>query len=246
MALYWRFLYESCGGIPNGAENPSAGMRIIRTVLETLYSGTVVNINASADVAQFMPGILDAALQATPGCKFQTYEESLAGFARAIYFLRLEDGRCQSLENAANCGFFDPYKLYNTPRAEEYVMKAGSATLINGTIPSSYGVDLLEFEWDPAAQGRSVKIVVDSISDPEHEFSVELWKIAALDEDGQPRSLSATGQPERARTENGSITLEIHATDMDDFSGLGLVITRTDPYEKPEVTGHYTVRLVAE
>ncbi|HEY3474807.1 MAG TPA: hypothetical protein VGK56_09375, partial [Anaerolineales bacterium] len=157
MALYWRFLYESCEGILNGVEHPATGMRIIRTVLETLYGGTIVDINASAGVAQAMPRILDAALQATPGCKFQTYEESLVGFARAIYLLRMDNGRCLALENASNCGFFDPYKLYNTPRAEEYVMRAGSTTLIIGTIPSSYGIDLLEFEWDPAAQGESVK-----------------------------------------------------------------------------------------
>jgi hypothetical protein len=151
------------------------------------------------------------------------------------------------MERAPNCGFFDPYRLYSTPRAEEYVMKAGSATLINGNIPSSYGIDLLEFEWDPGAQGKSVRITIDSLSDPAHEFSLELWKISAPDEEGERESrLTLIGEPESARTENGSITLEVNATGLDDFSSLGLVITRIDPYEKPEVTGHYTVRLLAE
>ena len=247
MALYWRFLYENCGGIQNGVEDPATGMKIIRTVLETVYSGTIVDINASTDVAQSMPRILDAALQATSDCRFQTYEESLVEFARAIYLLRLEDGRCPAIENMQGCGFFDPYKLYNTPSAEEHIMKAGAATLINGAIPSSYGIDLLEFRWDPAAQAKSIQIIIDNISDPAPEFSVELWKIAALDEEGNRESgLSSAGQPKLARTQNGSITIQVSAAEMDDFTGLGLVITRIDPYEKPEVTGDYTIRLIVK
>ncbi len=36
-ALYWRFLYEQCGGMAAGRENPAKGMQIIRRVLTRLY-----------------------------------------------------------------------------------------------------------------------------------------------------------------------------------------------------------------
>jgi hypothetical protein len=84
-ALYWRFLYEHCGGIVPSGEDPSAGMKVIRHVLETLYKGEIVQINSTTDVAQAFPRILDAALENTSTCAFHSYEESLVQFARAIY-----------------------------------------------------------------------------------------------------------------------------------------------------------------
>ena len=38
MVLYWRFLYEQCGGITSGGgENPSAGMAVVWAALEEMY-----------------------------------------------------------------------------------------------------------------------------------------------------------------------------------------------------------------
>jgi hypothetical protein len=54
-ALYWRFLYEQCGGIKDGREDPAAGMQIIRKILETLYSGEMVDINSSTSAVQKLP-----------------------------------------------------------------------------------------------------------------------------------------------------------------------------------------------
>jgi hypothetical protein len=246
-AIYWRFLYESCGGIKDGLEDPAIGMTVIRHVLETLYKGEIVNVNSSNDVTAGLPRILDVALQATPTCAFHTYEESLTHFARAIYLLRLENGRCSTSNNPTYCGFYDPYRLYQTPRAEDYLIQADSTTQINGSISTSYGIDLIELELDPSAEGRSLKLIVRNISDPENEFNVELWKIKKLQNGSEPESY--TGQPndpKSTRTENGSLTVEIDNLNVNDFNGLGLIITRTDAFESKEETGRYLIQAIVE
>lgn len=81
-AIYWRFLYEQCGG-----------MQVIRRTLTVLYSGDVVDIGSSTDLVGGLPEIMDRAL-ASSSCPFQTHSESLIAFARAIYGLQLEGGRC--------------------------------------------------------------------------------------------------------------------------------------------------------
>ncbi|MGD9047226.1 MAG: hypothetical protein PVF77_04185, partial [Anaerolineae bacterium] len=60
-AIYWRFLYEQCGGMVNGTEDPRAGMRIIRRSLEVLYSGTQVDIRGSSDLVRYLPTVIDQA-----------------------------------------------------------------------------------------------------------------------------------------------------------------------------------------
>ena len=75
-ALYWRYLYEQCGGINNGVEDPATGMQVIRHVLETLYSGNIVDINASTSVIADFPQILDVALYQTPTCPFQATKKA--------------------------------------------------------------------------------------------------------------------------------------------------------------------------
>src|SRR5690606_4838754 len=114
----------NCGGLENGQENPAEGMQVIRNVLEVLYGSEVVDINTSTDVAQFLPHIMDRAIGATPGCKFDSYRESLVHFARAVYLLRVEDGRCPAIRSFSECGFFDPHHLYNVPRAEVHPVPA--------------------------------------------------------------------------------------------------------------------------
>jgi hypothetical protein len=113
-AIYWRFLYEQCGGMQGGVEDPSAGMRIIQRTLQALYSGERVDISASTDLADGLPRIMDQALQGS-ACSFQTYAESLAAFARAVDGLRLEGGRCVQPGLPNGCGFYDPAALYVEP-----------------------------------------------------------------------------------------------------------------------------------
>jgi hypothetical protein len=245
-ALYWRFLYENCGGIDNGVEDPAAGMKVIRNILEALYKGEIASINSSTDVAHALPHIVDSALQVTASCPFDTYEESLIQFARAIYMLRLEDGRCSIPENPASCGFYDPNRLYTSPHADTYVAAAGS-TLINGSIPSSYGIDLMELSLDPSAHGKSLRIILRATSTPQDEFQVELHGVNILNSDaGIERFPAQTGVLRSGQTENGQLVLEIPSLDTGSFNGLGMIIVRTDPYENSGSPGNYAIQLLVE
>jgi len=247
LAIYWRFLYESCGGIKDGLEDPATGMKVIRHVFETLYKGEIVNVNSSNNVTAGLPRILDVALQATPTCAFHTYDESLIHFARAIYLLRLEDGRCPTSDYSNYCGFYDPQKLYQTPPAEDYMIQTGATAQINGSISTSYGIDLIELDLDRSAEGKTLKVIFKNISDPENEFNVELWKVKTLQSQAEPESYSAQrGEPKSTRTENGSLTVEIDNLSVNDFNGLGLIITRTDPFENKEETGRYLIQAIVE
>lgn len=87
-ALYWRFLYEKCGGIKNGVEDPKAGMSIIRQTLNFLYSKEIIDIDNTSDINAAMPAVMDQALEGST-CPFNMYQESLEAFAHAIDALHL-------------------------------------------------------------------------------------------------------------------------------------------------------------
>jgi hypothetical protein len=245
-SLYWRYLYENCGGLEHGIENPKAGMQVIRNVLETLYTGEIVNINKSADVASSLPRIIDTALRATPSCGFETYEESLVQFAGAIYRLRLADGRCQSLGFPAGCGFHDPDHLYNTPPAD--LFSAGEGTLlINGSVSSSYGIDLLELALDPSTDGASMTMLLQDASSPQDKFHVEVYGILYGEGDvGNERLSSPAGTLASAQSENGQLLLEIPHLDLASYNGLALTVIRMDPYEDTPGSGHYAIHARVE
>jgi hypothetical protein len=61
-----------------------------------------------------LPEIMDRAL-AGAACPFKTHAESVRAFARAIYALRLEGGRCIAPGTPVGCGLYDPYNLYYAP-----------------------------------------------------------------------------------------------------------------------------------
>jgi hypothetical protein len=245
-SLYWRFLYENCGGLNHGFENPAAGILVIRNVLETLYKGEIVNINQSADVASALPGILDKALQDTPACAFQTYEASLVEFARAIYRLRLEDGRCLTNGFPAGCGFHDPNKLYTAPHADVFAIGEGSL-LINGSISSSFGIDLLELALDPSVDGESMKIILRGTSTAQDIFHVDVQGIRFEEsETGIERLSSPGGMLASARSENGQLVLEIPSLDLASYNRLALTIVRLDPYENRNDSGHYALQVQIE
>jgi hypothetical protein len=121
-AIYWRFLYEHCGGMIAGAEDPAAGMRIIHRVLTSLYqiaegpalSKVEGEADADALLQDWLPRIMDQAL-AGSSCPFQTYAESLRAFAQAVDALRFEGGRCQRPGLPEGCSFYDPHALYSRP-----------------------------------------------------------------------------------------------------------------------------------
>jgi hypothetical protein len=247
MALHWRFLYENCGGINSKGEDPATGMRVIRQALETLYKGEIVQINSSTDVAKAFPLILDHALKSTPSCAFHSYQESLIHFARAIYLLRLEGGRCQGPMQRSSCGFVDPQSLYERPAVESYSIPADNATQINGSIPSSYGIDLIELELDPALEGKTLKLNLISKGNPTLSFHMQVLKTKTIRQEGETESRSVQiGEPISMDMHNGSLNVEIENLSRADFDGLGLIITRMDPYEDREPIGAYSIEVVVQ
>ena len=245
-ALYWRFLYEHCGGLVNGMEDPAAGMEVIRHVLEILYEGKVVDINSSSDAASALPKIVDLALQKTPSCEFRTYEESLLRFSEAVFLLRMQNGRCTAAIEYRVCGFFDPHHLYPTPNAEIYSIPANSDILIQGSIPSSYGIDLMEFNLDAAMNHKSLRIIFETASGMQDEFCIEVWQIQTLSNPSESGRVSVlVGEPRSIRTEGGYAALEIDPVNGDEISGIGIVITRLDTHEHLD-TGEHSLQILSE
>jgi hypothetical protein len=246
-AIYWRFLYENCGGIKNGIEDPVTGMTVIRHTLETLYGGKIVNIDTSNEVTEALPRILDVAIKDTPSCVFHSYDESLIHFSRAIFLLRLKDGRCPAAGSSTNCGFYDPRKLYLTPPAEDLLVQAGSTAQINGSISTSYGIDLIELQIDPSAEGKTLKLVFKNISGHEDKFNVEVWETKQVQNGTETETYSAqSDKPQSMRTENGLVTMQIDNLSMNEFNSLGLIITRIDPHENRTGSGRYLIQALLE
>ncbi len=235
-ALYWRYLYEQCGGIQNGTEDPAVGMQIIRQVLETLYSGQIVDINSSTAVIEDFPKILDVALYKTSTCPFHSYEESLVDFTRAIFQLRGADGKCLTA-SFTECGFFDPNKLYSVPNEEKHTIEMSGTTNINGSIRSSFGVDLIQLSPAPNLDGKSIKILFKNASGSDYNYNVDLWA-HQQHKIGDPQPL-VSGQ-----TQPGVPVIEVDKLNMEDFQTLDLVITRLDTNENLHQPGQYTIQVI--
>lgn len=245
-ALYWRFLYEKCGGMKDGVEHPTEGMKIIKNTLEILYQGEIADINSSTDVAAILPRVVDAALLETGSCPFRTYDESLIQFARSIYLLRLENGRCTASRAPVGCKFYDPENLYSSPHADTFQVD-GRPSMIHGSIPSSYGIDLVELTLDPTISGKSLRINFKATSSHQDEFHIELYGIQIRDTGtGIERSSVDEGVMASAQTENGQLFLEIPTLNVESVNAIGLIITRIDPYEGSGLSGNYMVQTMIE
>jgi hypothetical protein len=234
--LYWRYLYEQCGGIKNGEEDPATGVQVIRHTLETLYSGEIVDINTSTSVVANFPQILDVALYQTPTCPFHSYEESLLHFTRAIYQLRNTEGRCAA-HPSSECGFFDPDKVYSVPGEEDHTIVMDGKTNINGSIRSSFGVDLVKIAAGPSLEGKSIKILFKNASNPDYTYNVELWPHQAHG--------GAAGEPLVSKqTDPAARVIELEKLDLENLSAFDLVITRTDTHENVLEPGQYTIQVI--
>jgi len=238
-ALYWRFLYEKCGGINNGIDDPTVGMRVIRNVLETLYSGDIVDINASANWTEALPRILDRAL-AESTCPFHDYETSLSEFARSIYSLRLADGRCDAVIHR-DCGFYDPNSLYNLPPVDHEVIAARSAIYISGNISTSYGIDFIELTLDTTANQQSFRIVFDKSSISKADFTVQLVMIKSSK--SKPTLVKDSNI---LNTENGKVSFEAENINFNEVDCIGLIVTRSDANEKQDAIGSYTIQITTQ
>lgn len=243
-AIYWCFLYEQCGGMAKGAEDPAAGMQVIKQVLTVLYSGEIVDIGSSIGLVGAVPEVMDRAL-AGSACPFKTYEESLISFARAIYTLRLAGGRCTGAGVPEGCGFYDPHHLYCDPPVSLITYPAADRRH-SGEIGGSFGMDFVDVILDPAADGQPLTLEIHGAPGADAEFHVQLWKLMGAGEGMRPRRVpTQTMAPEVLMTANGDghLVYTIPAIDTTAYNRLGLIITRVDAKEGLDPIGAYTIVL---
>jgi hypothetical protein len=248
-APYFRFLYERCGGMANGVDDPAAGMRVIERTLAVLYSGEVVDIGVSTDLVGVIPAIMDRALAGST-CPFRTYEESLDAFARAIYALGLDGGRCTAPGIPDGCGLYDPYSIYPDPPRDtitytgEPVTYALAAQAISPGIKSSFGIDLVEVVLDPAADGRPLIIEFHPALGVGAAFHVQLWRSVDPGNGAQPHRVAMPEMLVSAETgAEGVLRYTIPMLDTQATNRLGLIITRVDAGEGVDPAGAYTIVL---
>jgi hypothetical protein len=228
----------------NGAEDPGAGMQVIRRTMETLYTQETVDISTSTDLVGKMPEIMDQALAGST-CPFQTHADSLVAFARAIYALKLEDGRCTAPGMPAGCGFYDPNNLYGDPPAST-IAHSGTPQQYPGEIESSFGMDFVEVILNPAAGGQSLRLEFYGAPGAEAVFNVQLWQLVDTGGGARPRRIPAHTTPPEILTRvdsEGSLFYVIPARNPAEFNRLGLIITRLDARESSDPIGAYTIKL---
>ncbi len=244
--IYWRFLYEQCGGMTNGVENPAAGMQVINRTLTVLYSGDVVDISSSTDLVRTIPGIMDRVLQGS-ACPFQTHEQSLTGFARAIHALRLDDGRCTAPGGPAGCGFYDPHNLYRDPPVST-ITHSGADQQYSGEIKSSFGMDFVDVALDPTANGQPLTLEFHPAPGADAEFNVQVWRLVDPMEGARPQRIPGQTVPEVLERMNadGRLIYVVSGIDTSAYNQLGLIITRVDARESSDPIGAHTIVLHSE
>jgi hypothetical protein len=150
--------------------------------------------------------------------------------------LRRADGRCTGIEPSSACGFFDPKNVYSIPGEESYTIVTDGRTNINGSIRSSFGMDLVRLSAGPDLEGKSLKIVFKSASNPDFTYNIELWD--------QPENRPSAGGPQVSKqTSPATPVIEVGKLDVEDLSNLVLVITRTDTNEDIHQPGEYIIQV---
>ena len=241
-AIYWRFLYEQCG--EGDIHHPTAGMQVIQRVLTVLYSGRVVDIRSSTDLVTALPAIMDQAL-AGSSCPFQTYEDSLIAFARAIQGLRWMEGRCVEPSLPTGCGFYDPYSQYYVPPVSTIAYTAPDQTY-QDQIGSSFGIDLLDVQVEASAAKEPLIIEFRPPAGSNAVFSVEIWQLpASVGAGARERVFAGVVQAEALMEmdAHGDLSYVVPAAYLDAPYTLNLVITRLDAWESLDPAGEYSIAL---
>jgi len=242
--MYWRFLYEQCGGMSNGVEDPAAGMQIIRRSLMTLYTGNSVDINSATNLVEKLPEIMDQAL-AGSACPFKTHAESLVAFARAVYALRLADGRCTVPGIPTGCGFYDPHQSYGDPRVSTITYN-GTQQSYSGEIKSSFGMDFVEVILEPATERQPLTLEFDTPQAAETVFNVQLWQLLDSGEGTKPRRMRTQLTSPETLTEvtpEGTLFYVVPAIEPAVTNRLTFIVTRLDTQESSDPIGAYTIVL---
>ena len=224
-ALYWRFLYEQFGDIG-----------IVRAALEEMAC------SQTPDIVAGMGEVMDRTFQRFDG-PYRTFEESLIGFARANYALRLENSRCEAANPTECAGLYhDPNGMYVDPPLEAELTFSGIPLAHAGAIPASFGIDLIDVDLEAAADGQPITIRFQAEGGVAR-FNVEIWKLKSGD--GKPRAVTA--QPETMRrSQDGAYAYTVSAADAVTVDRLALIITRLDVDEAADPVGSFHITMKAE
>jgi hypothetical protein len=216
-----------------------------------------VDINASTNLVNKLPLIMDRVL-ASPeaaSCPFTTYEESLLHFARAIYALQLDGGRCLIPGVPSGCGFYDPNNLYSNPyvsklyfTGQEIIFGAEDQPFPSG-IRSSFGMDFVDIILDLELHGKPLTIEIFANPNGKTKFNIQLWKLIDPDDKTSPGSSPRIASPVEiidGETSAGIYIFTIPEIDMEKYNQLGLIITRLDSNENLDPNGNYTIVLKSD
>jgi len=240
-AIYWRFLYEQCG---DGAQQGPAGMEVIRRVLTVLYSGQIVDIRSSVDLVAALPEIMNHAL-AGSSCPFQTYEDSLVTFARAIRSLSWAEGRCVTPGSPAGCGLYDPHRQYKEPPIST-VSYSGVDQTYQDQIGTSFGIDLLDVQVEASAAKEPLILEFRPPAGSAAVFSVEIWQLpASVGANARERVFAGVVQAEALMEmdAHGRLSYVIPEASASAPLTLSLIITRLDAWETLDPAGEYSIAL---
>ncbi|MBN1140121.1 MAG: hypothetical protein JXM73_26360 [Anaerolineae bacterium] len=223
-ALYWRFLYEQAGG----------EMHVLRAALEEMAR------QYQPDIVSALGGVMDAAL-ARAGSPSRTFADSLVAFAGANFALRLQNGRCEALDGSGCLNkHVDPDHLYPDPPLAAEIAYGGAEVAYRGSIPASYGTDLIEVTLSPVLVGRPINIALHSQG---ARFAVQVWKLG--DQEGE-KPVALTAQPEPMVDQgDGHYTFSIASLDPA-VNRLVVIVTRLDAHERADPVGAYTIVLGPE
>ena len=96
-------------------------------------------------------------------------------------------------------------------------------------------MDLVRIAAGPNLEGKSLRILFKSASNPEYTYNIELWDHRAPTGDVAVVS---------KQTSPATHVIEIERIDLEDLSALDLVITRTDTKENAFQPGQYTIQVI--
>jgi len=250
-SIYWRFMYEHCGGMSPGSENARLGMHVIHNVLSVLYSKGIVNIQTSGDLVEHIPAIMDAAIVGTPSCPFDNYRESLLAFAAAVYGLQFDAGRCTEAGLPHGCQMYDPQHSYLYFGIPEYTYKGEQLILDSSRqpnlvrIPSSFGMQFIEINLIDELPEGPLKIKLANPGNPEIELALRVVPLEREPGTGNMIPLFDTRMVSQSLStgQDNGVIYTIENEDLQRFSQLGLIITRVDNRETSNPAGNYVIRI---
>jgi hypothetical protein len=195
----------------------------------------------STDVVGGLPRVLDRALAGADACPFHSYEESLVHFARALYALRLDGGRCSEPGTPAGCGLHDPNGLYREPEARTFTY-VGEEVVMEEALPNSFAVDFIEVHLDPVTDGRSLTLELWGGPGAVAAFSVQVWRLSQPGPDAQPRAVAPPDVLSSVRGDR-RLSYTIPVVDTSHVDRLAVIVTRVDDNESTDTAGGYTILL---